>query len=258
MDKFVRHREVLEHSVSEDLSTIMESDQNQPSKNTKPVSTIEPVVEYSYLKDWTPEYLASAEFELVVQKELLPVHKSVMGLSPVFQKELFKTESKKSVLNAALKKKDGVPVSTRLQLSSPLFLDVTVSDMCLLLSHVYATEATLSAERLHELRKLFYLTEEFGFPTITRRCVNFIRHTENLSSGIESDLEEHGATAASEWLELAVKWNFDSIKDDICKFAGNVYVIKRSLKGCVQGSISLKSLEEKKVKRRTRNGQIWQ
>lgn len=179
-------------------------------------------LEFSYLKDWTPDYLASAEFELVVQKQHLPVHKHVMSMSPVFQTELFKTESKKSILTAALKKKGAAPVASRMQLSSPLFLDVSVEDMCLLLSHVYATEATLCAERMEEVRKLFALTEEFGFPSITRRCVNFVRKTENLTPGLKTDLEMHDATAASEWLELAVKWDFEAIKEEICDYAGQI------------------------------------
>ena len=175
---------------------------------------------YSYLKDWTPDYAATAEFELVVQKQHLPVHKHVMSMSPVFQRELFKTESKRSLLNASLKKKRDAPVETRMQLSSPMFMDVSVDDMCLLLSHIYATEATLSVERMDDVRKLFAMTEEFEFHSITRRCVNFVRNVENLAPGINTDLEKNQTTAASEWLELAIKWDFDAIKDEVCKYAG--------------------------------------
>ena len=178
------------------------------------------VATFPYLRDWTPEYAAAAEFELVIQKTHLPVHKHVMSMSPVFQRELFKTESKRSLLDAALKKKDNAPVSTRMQLSSPLFMDVSVDDMCLLLSHVYATEATLCADRLRDVRKLFALTEEFEFHSITRRCVNFIRNTDRIRAGMKADLEKDAATAASEWLELSVKWDFDNIKDVVCEYVG--------------------------------------
>lgn len=128
------------------------------------------------------------------------------------------------MLSATLKKKGEAHVSTRLQLTSPMFLDVSVEDICLLLSHVYATEATLSAERMEEVRKLFGLTEEFGFPSITRRCVNFVRNVENLTKGVRMDVEMHDAEAASEWLELAVKWDFDAIKDEICDYAGENFL----------------------------------
>ena len=187
------------------------SPRNQPSNG---------ILTYSYAKDWTPDYLAAAEFELVVQKQRLPVHKHVMSMSPVFQKELFKTESKRAMLSASLKKKGDVHVSNRMQLTSQMFLDVSVDDICLLLSHVYATEATLCVERMEEVRRLFGLTEEFGFPSITRRCVNFVRNAENLTKGVRTDLEMHDAMAASEWLELAVKWDFNAIKDQICDYAG--------------------------------------
>jgi len=193
----------------------------RPEKST-PVKAdkVDPTPQYSYLKDWTPEYAAAAEFELVVQNKLLPVHKHVMSMSPVFQRELFKTESKKSVLNASLGNKKSKPVETKLKLSSPLFMETTVDEMCLLLCHVYATDATLSTERLDEVRKLFSLTEEFGFPAITRRCVNFVRNSESLVAGLTDDIEENGAGAASEWLELAVKWDFDLIKNEICGYVG--------------------------------------
>jgi len=181
------------------------------------------IVTYSYAKDWTPDYLAAAEFELVVQKQHLPVHKHVMSMSPVFQKELFRTESKRAMLSATLKK-GNQHVTNRMQLTSPMFLDVSVEDICLLLSHVYATEATLSSERMEEVRKLFGLTEEFGFPSITRRCVNFVRNVENLTRGVRTDLEMHDAIAASEWLELAVKWDFDAIKDEVCDYAGENFL----------------------------------
>eukprot|EP00210_Caulerpa_lentillifera_P005120 g4892.t1 len=178
------------------------------------------VLALSYAKDWTPEYLSTAEFELVVQKQLLPVHKHVLSMSPFFQKELFKTESKKSLLNAALKKKEDARVSTRLKLTSPLFQDTSVEDMCLLLCHVYATEAQLSVDRMDELRKLFVMTEDFGFPSLTRRCVNFIRNTDGIGNGIQTDLETNEATAATEWLDLAVKWDFPQVKDLICQYTG--------------------------------------
>jgi len=183
------------------------------------------VLALTYAKDWTAEYLATAEFELVVHRQLLPVHKHVLSMSPFFQRELFKTESKKSLLNAALKKKEDARVSTRLKLSSPLFQETSVEDMCLLLSHVYATEATLSVERMDELRKLFGMTEEFGFLSLTRRCVNFVRNTNGIESGIQSDLETNDATAATEWIDLAVKWDFPLVKDLICKYTGTPFML---------------------------------
>lgn len=190
-------------------------------KKSKEGQSTERTGSLTYAKDWTAEYLATAEFELIVQKQLLPVHKHVLSMSPFFQRELFKTESKKSLLNASLKKKENVRVSTRMKLSSPLFQDTTVDDMCLLLSHVYPTEAHLSVDRIDELRKLFMMTEEFGFSSLTRRCVNFIRRSEGVGTGVQTDLEEHNATAASEWLDLAVKWDFPEIKSVICQYSGH-------------------------------------
>lgn len=168
-----------------------------------------------YLSFWADDYAAEADVELVVGGEVLPEHRHVLSMSPVF-------------LNALQLCEDGIILSTQevgdqvlgngicsdekvaktgenVRLEA-VFVGVRKEDVCLLLDHVYSTNAAFNDYDIDGIRRVVVLADRFGFGQLALKCLQYLTGTNSIRENFVSALQGSGTQKLTEWIWVAQRF----------------------------------------------------
>ncbi|GMH38979.1 hypothetical protein BSKO_06877 [Bryopsis sp. KO-2023] len=173
---------------------------------------VAPKTRHVYMKYWSEDYEASADVDLVVGKSTLPVHRHVLSVSDVFSKDLRPTSTTPSSISTRKR----VRVQTEVK-------GVTKENMILLLSHVYTTDAHLSAENIGEVRLLVDLANQFGFRAVSAKCMSVLTTDKKFLEAVREDLDGMDPDVVAPWLCVAQKASGPALKKVVAKFLGSNY-----------------------------------
>lgn len=170
---------------------------------------------------WAPEYAAAADVELVVGGAVLPAHRQVLSISPVFcvalerdgdQKILF-TEEGNHEESADPRGKDNDLVKSvdRTRIESA-FQGVNKEDMCLLLDHVYPTDAFFRDDSIDDIRRVIVMADRFSFEPIVRKCLNLLMESSGIRSSLVSGWRSFDAKTVGDWVWVAQRFSCENLK----------------------------------------------
>ncbi|GMH43086.1 hypothetical protein BSKO_11008 [Bryopsis sp. KO-2023] len=108
-----------------------------------------------YSRAWTEDFLRHADVELVVEGETLLAHSQILCQSEVLEGAIRDTKNDRD----------------RIRIES-LFTDVSVADVDLLLSQLYASTSRLDPQNMPNLRKVLDLAMKCGFDGLVTRVLD--------------------------------------------------------------------------------------
>ncbi|GMH45504.1 hypothetical protein BSKO_13461 [Bryopsis sp. KO-2023] len=160
-----------------------------------------------YSQGWTENFGRQADVELVVEGETLLAHSQILCQSEVLEGAIRFT------------KNDGV----RIRIES-LLTDVSVADVDLLLSQLYASPSRLDPETLPNLRKILDLAMKCGFDGLVTRVLDTLTSSYgrgNESSYLKELREEcgrHQVDMIVYWLGICSRTKHEALADALARF----------------------------------------
>lgn len=187
-----------------------------------------------YLSSWEDEYAEEADVELVVGGDILPAHRHVLSISPIFrnalrlcddERILVADESSDQVSETEICiDEKAAKTGEKVRLESA-FVGVAKEDMCLLLDHVYSTDALFNVQDIENILRVIILADRFGFVQLAQKCLKYLTEIRCIRESFQSKLYILQSEPLAKWIWVAQRFPCEMMKNMVAKCLADNYSV---------------------------------